>query len=133
MTSSYICCMIREEIQTTQLVFGFRIKYNIKGKGISMSTRIQADIKSGMKLKEPKKYGVIMYNDDFTPMDFVVEILITVFHKNQEEAVTIMMAVHKGSKALVGAYSYDIACTKAERAVSMAREKGFPFRVTVEE
>ena len=85
--------------------------------------------KTEIRLKQPKQYKVVMYNDDFTPMDVVVEILIDVFRKNYEEAVAIMMTVHKGQKAVVGVY---IAKTKAARAVKIAREQGYPFRVEVE-
>lgn len=87
--------------------------------------------KSKTKIKEPKKYKVVMYNDDFTPMDFVVDILIHIFHKSNEEAVNLMMSIHKGTKAVVGTYSYDIAKTKAEQSMSLAREAGYPFRVKV--
>ena len=87
--------------------------------------------KSKTKIKEPKKYKVVMYNDDFTPMDFVVDILIHIFHKSNEEAVTLMLNVHKGTKAVVGTYSYDIAKTKAEQSMNLAREAGYPFRVKV--
>lgn len=89
--------------------------------------------KSSSKLKEPKKFKVIMHNDDFTPMDFVVMILIQVFHKEYEEAVVLMMNVHKGQRAVVGIYSYDVARTRTELAMSRAREEGYPFRVTCEE
>ena len=88
--------------------------------------------KTDIKLKKPKKYKVVMYNDDFTPMDVVVDILTDVFHKSYEEAVAIMMTVHKGNKAVVGVYSYDIAKTRAGKAVKIARELGYPFRVEVE-
>ena len=73
------------------------------------------------------------YNDDFTTMDFVVEILMTIFHKEHEEAVALMMLVHNIQRAVVGTYSYDIARTKAEEAEERAREQGFPFRLSVEE
>ncbi len=88
--------------------------------------------KTDIKLKKPKKHKVVMYNDDFTPMDVVVDILTDVFHKSYEEAVAIMMTVHKGNKAVVGVYSYDIAKTRAGKAVKIARELGYPFRVEVE-
>lgn len=89
--------------------------------------------KSGVKLKKPKKFKVIMHNDDFTPMDFVVDILIQVFHKEYEEAIALMMNVHKGQRAVVGIYSYDIAYSRTDLAMSRAREEGYPFRVTCEE
>ena len=97
-----------------------------------MSTNTQLSEKTGTRLKRPRKYKVVMYNDDFTPMDVVVDILIEVFHKSQEEAVMLMLAVHKGQKAVVGQYTYDMAKTKAERAVRIARDLGYPFRVEVE-
>ncbi|MDO5411091.1 MAG: ATP-dependent Clp protease adaptor ClpS [Lachnospiraceae bacterium] len=84
------------------------------------------------KVKEPKMYHVIMYNDDFTPMDFVVEILMSVFHKSETEAFQLMYAIHRGIKAVVGTYIYDIAVTKADEAVKRARAEGYPFRVETE-
>ncbi|EFD00967.1 ATP-dependent Clp protease adaptor ClpS [Hungatella hathewayi] len=98
----------------------------------SMPANTGLSEKTEIRLKQPKQYKVVMYNDDFTPMDVVVEILIDVFRKNYEEAVAIMMTVHKGQRAVVGVYSYDIAMTKAARAVKIAREQGYPFRVEVE-
>ncbi|MGG7176670.1 ATP-dependent Clp protease adaptor ClpS [Clostridium paraputrificum] len=86
-----------------------------------------------IKIKEPKRYKVVMYNDDFTSMEFVVFILVNIFKKSNEEAVTIMMSVHKAGKAVVGTYSYDIAKTKVDSAIALAREEGFPFRIKVEE
>lgn len=98
-----------------------------------MPSNTQMKEKISYKLKEPKKYKVLMYNDDFTPMDFVVDILMEIFHKSYEEAVVIMMNVHKGDRAVVGIYSYDIAKTKTEQAMACAREEGYPFRVEVQE
>jgi len=95
--------------------------------------------KSGTKeqtraeVREPKQYCVIMHNDDFTTMDFVVEILMEIFHKDAASANAIMMKVHKGGSARVGVYPYDIAVTKVEAATTRARQEGFPFRMTVEE
>ena len=86
-----------------------------------------------IKIKEPRRYKVVMYNDDFTSMEFVVFILVNIFKKSNEEAVTIMMNVHKAGKAIVGIYSYDISKTKVDSAIALAREEGFPFRIKVEE
>ena len=86
-----------------------------------------------IKIKEPGHYRVIMHNDDFTPMDFVVLLLQQIFHKEEPEAVRLMYTVHRSGKAAVGTYSYDIAITKAQAAMSAARAQGFPFRLTVEE
>ncbi len=83
-------------------------------------------------LKEPRRYKVIMYNDDFTTMEFVVMILVQVFLKSQEEAEALMLQVHHSGKAVVGIYSYDIAVSKTRKATNMAREQGYPLRLTVE-
>ena len=88
---------------------------------------------TGTKLEEPKKYNVIMINDDFTSMEFVVQILIDIFHKDPISAEAIMMHVHKNGRAIVGTYSYDIALTKTNAAMTRARDEGFPFRMTIEE
>lgn len=74
-----------------------------------------------------------MYNDDFTPMDFVVDILIRVFRKSEEDAMAIMMQIHKGTKEVIGEYSYDIAKTKVDTCTRLAREEGYPFLVKVEQ
>lgn len=86
-----------------------------------------------IRVREPKRYRVIMHNDDYTPMGFVVEILMDIFHKREEEATTLMMTVHKSGKASVGCYSYDIALTRQQAAAQRARDEGYPFRMTVEE
>ncbi|MDS0524176.1 ATP-dependent Clp protease adaptor ClpS [Clostridium sp. SHJSY1] len=98
-----------------------------------MATNTSIKERNKVKMKEPKKYKVVMYNDDFTPMEFVVYILENIFKKSEEEAVQIMMSVHKGGKAVVGIYSYDIAKTKADTAISLSRQEGYPFRIKVEE
>ncbi|MBP1590802.1 MAG: ATP-dependent Clp protease adaptor ClpS [Oscillospiraceae bacterium] len=89
--------------------------------------------RTGSKTKEPKRYNVIMLNDDFTTMDFVVAVLIDIFHKDQLTAEALMLDVHKKGKAVVGTYSYDIAVTKTRTAMQRARDEGFPFRMLVEE
>ncbi|MBE6050124.1 MAG: ATP-dependent Clp protease adaptor ClpS [Clostridium sp.] len=98
-----------------------------------MGTKAIIEEKSKVKIKEPKKYKVVMYNDDFTPMEFVVFILENIFKKNEVDAVNIMMTVHKSGKAVVGTYSYDIAKTKTDKATTLARGEGYPFKVKVEE
>lgn len=85
------------------------------------------------KAAEPKQYVVIMHNDDFTSMEFVVEILVDIFRKDEATAQTLMMQVHKSGSAAVGIYPYDIAATKVRQALSRAKAEGFPFRMTIEE
>lgn len=84
------------------------------------------------RLKEPRRYKVVMHNDDFTTMDFVVMVLKQVFFHPEEKALSLMLQIHHTGKAVVGVYSYDIAMSKAEKASSMAEENGFPLSVTVE-
>ena len=98
-----------------------------------MSVQGETREKTRINIREPKHYRVVMHNDDFTPMDFVVEILIDIFHKGALEAESLMLMVHESGRAVVGAYPYDIAATKVRVAQSRAREQGYPFRLTVEE
>ena len=90
----------------------------------SVSERQRTDI------REPQRYKVYIHNDDFTTMDFVVKILMTVFFKNKTEAEALMLRVHRSDKALVGIYTYDIAVSKVRKATQMARDEGFPLRLT---
>jgi ATP-dependent Clp protease adaptor protein ClpS len=89
--------------------------------------------RTNIKIEEPRKYRVIMHNDDFTTMEFVVAILNIIFNKDFEEANKIMMEVHKSGKGIAGIYPYDIAISKANKAMIMAKDEGFPFKLTVEE
>ena len=98
-----------------------------------MSVQGETREKIRIDIREPRHYKVIMHNDDFTSMDFVVEILMDIFHKDQLEAERLMLLVHQGGKAAVGAYPYDIAVTKVEAVCARAKQEGFPFRMTVEE
>lgn len=89
------------------------------------------DEKERVELREPRRFKVTIYNDDFTTMDFVVKVLTTIFYKSEAEAEVLMMQVHKSNSAIVGIYSYDIAQSKVQKATRMAREEGFPLRLTV--
>ncbi len=82
--------------------------------------------------KEPDEYRVLLLNDDFTTMEFVVAVLVTVFHKSIPDATKIMLDVHRKGRGTVGVYSFDIAATKVQRVHTMARENGFPLRCTME-
>lgn len=85
------------------------------------------------RLKEPKQFNVLMLNDDFTTMEFVVAVLVDIFHKDEVTAQSIMMTVHKNGKAVVGKYPLDIAVTRVNQALRRAEAEGFPFRMSVEE
>lgn len=98
-----------------------------------MSTQGEIRERTRINIREPRHYRVIMHNDDFTPMDFVVEILEDIFHKDEIEAVRLMMKVHESGRAVVGSYPRDIAVTKVQNATTRAKEEGFPLRITIEE
>jgi ATP-dependent Clp protease adaptor protein ClpS len=83
--------------------------------------------------EEPKDFVVIFLNDNYTPMELVVEILKTVFHKTVVEANVIMMDVHTKGKAVAGTYTYDIALTKQSESMKLAKMLGFPLKVIIEE
>ncbi len=85
------------------------------------------------QVRRPKKYEVLMHNDDFTPMDFVTLVLMEVFHKDENHALELMLHIHNCEYAVVGVYVRDIALTLQARATEMAREEGYPLRVTVRE
>ena len=84
------------------------------------------------ELKEPDMYKVVLYNDDYTTKEFVVEVLRIVFHKPAIEATKIMMDVHKRGKGVVGVYTWDIAQTKVAQVHQMAKEREFPLKCSVE-
>jgi ATP-dependent Clp protease adaptor protein ClpS len=83
-------------------------------------------------LQEPEMFRVILHNDHYTTMDFVVEVLRKVFHKNLPEATKIMLDVHQKGRGHVGLYSYDIARTKVAQVATLAREAEFPLKCTME-
>jgi ATP-dependent Clp protease adaptor protein ClpS len=85
------------------------------------------------KVEEPSLYKVLLHNDDFTTMEFVVWILETVFGMTEEQAVQVMLNVHLRGVGVAGIYTYEIAETKVEKATALAREEEFPLLVTMEE
>ena len=93
----------------------------------------QAGVKERVQNATPKFYKVILHNDDETTMDFVIELLETVFLKSPEEAEKLMLEVHTHGSAVVGIYPFDIAASKVLIATDMARKAGFPLRITYSE
>lgn len=85
------------------------------------------------KRDTPKQYNVVLLNDDYSTMDFVVHILESVFHKSPAEAYGIMMQVHVNGRGLAGVYTHEIAETKVDTVTVMARDAGFPLRAIMEE
>lgn len=77
-------------------------------------------------------YRVLLHNDDYTSMDFVVEILMKVFHKNHQESEMIMIKIHEKGSAICGVYTFEIAQTKAEQVKQLAKQNEFPLLATIE-
>ena len=98
-----------------------------------MSNEIEIELEDDLDLQEPKKYKVFLLNDDFSTMDFVIDVLVRVFRKTVDEASIIMLNIHNNGKDLCGIYTYEIATTKVAQVKSMAREKGFPLKAMMEE
>ena len=85
------------------------------------------------KLEPPKMYRVILFNDHYTTMEFVVEVLVKVFHKPVQEATNIMLDVHRKGQGMVGVYTRDVAETGVSRVRQMAKQREYPLRCTYEE
>ncbi len=98
-----------------------------------MSNEIEIELDDDIDLQEPKKYKVFLLNDDFSTMDFVIDVLVRVFRKSVDESSIIMLNIHNKGKDLCGVYTYEIATTKVGQVKSMAREKGFPLKAIMEE
>jgi ATP-dependent Clp protease adaptor protein ClpS len=88
--------------------------------------------KTNEKYKEPEEFKVILLNDHYTTMDFVVEVLMVIFHKGIIDANRIMLDVHRKGKGVVGVYTWDIAVTKTEQVHAAAKANEFPLRCVVE-
>ena len=84
------------------------------------------------QVKKPDMFKVLLLNDDYTTMDFVIEVLEAVFHKSPAEAYRIMMAVHTQGKGLCGIYPHEVAETKVASVVERARSNGFPLLAAME-
>ena len=99
---------------------------NLNNNHLDESTLIKVDKK--VKTKKPSLYQVLMLNDDYTPMDFVVTLLKRFFNKSHKEAFQIMLEVHKKGSSICGVYNYEIAETKTYQVINFSRENGHPLR-----
>ena len=97
------------------------------------STDIQIDEKIKVVISEPKRYKVILLNDDATPMDFVISMLMEIFKHSVDSANTVTMQVHETGSGIAGVYSFEIAEAKAVEATSLARAAGYPLQIKMEE
>jgi ATP-dependent Clp protease adaptor protein ClpS len=85
-----------------------------------------------IKVEKPKMYKVVLVNDDYTPMDFVVEVLVHIFNKDTNEASRLTMETHNKGRAIAGTYTHDVAETKVTQAHDFARMNGHPFMLNME-
>jgi len=97
-----------------------------------MSEKVVYKEDTKIEFKKPKMYKIILLNDDYSTMEFVVEVLVKVFHKSVADATQIMLDVHQKGKGIVGAYTYDIASTKIAQVEQMAAERDFPLAAVME-
>jgi ATP-dependent Clp protease adaptor protein ClpS len=95
-------------------------------------TKDKTASKTNEKNKEPEQFKVILLNDHYTTMEFVVEILMTIFHKSIDDAVIIMLNIHNKGRGVVGVYTWDIATTKTEQVHVEAKANQFPLRCVIE-
>ena len=97
------------------------------------STDIQLDEKIKIRATEPKRWKVIILNDDATPMDFVIAVLVEIFKHSQDTAKDIMLQVHETGRGIAGVYSFEIAEAKAVETTNLARTNGHPLQIKLEE
>jgi len=98
-----------------------------------MSADIQLDEKIKVEIKEPSTFKVIFLNDDYTPMDFVVSLMVEVFKHSEKTAHAITMQIHEEGSGVVGEYSFEVAEQKALEATQLCKQHGFPLRIKLEE
>jgi ATP-dependent Clp protease adaptor protein ClpS len=97
------------------------------------STDIQLDEKIKIRVSEPKRWKVILLNDDSTPMEFVIALLVETFRHTEASAKDIMLQVHEQGSGIAGVYSFEIAEAKAVEATNLARTNGHPLQIKLEE
>jgi len=95
--------------------------------------KIEEELDYALELQEPQMFRVLLHNDDYTSMDFVVEVLMDIFHKNHLQAEQIMLQIHEKGKAICGVYTYEIAQMKVEQVRQLAKKNEFPLLATMEE
>ena len=98
-----------------------------------MGSNIEIELDDDIEVKEPQKFKVILLNDDYSTMDFVIDVLTKVFRKSVDEASAIMLNIHNNGREICGIYTHEIASTKVAQVKTMAREKGFPLKAIMEE
>ena len=89
-------------------------------------------VKPDKKLKRPRLYAVLLHNDDYTTREFVVQVLHSVFHRSEQDAIRIMLHVHQNGVGVAGVFTREVAETKMQRTERLARQQEFPLRLTME-
>jgi ATP-dependent Clp protease adaptor protein ClpS len=100
---------------------------------MTVDSDVKIDEKIKQKVVEPKRWKVIFLNDDSTPMDFVIDLLVSIFKHGQETAKEITMEIHNNGSGIAGIYNFEIAEVKAVEATTLARVNGFPLQIKLEE
>ena len=95
--------------------------------------KFEEELDIALELQEPQLFKVLLHNDDYTSMDFVVEVLMGIFHKDHRQAEQIMLQIHEKGKAICGVYTYEIAQMKVEQVRQLAKQNEFPLLATMEE
>ena len=96
-------------------------------------SQFEHELSEDIELKKPKMYKVMLLNDDYTSMEFVVSTLMNIFHKSEEEAYGITMRIHNNGSGLCGVYTHEIAETKVAQVLNSAKKSKFPLRAVMEE
>jgi ATP-dependent Clp protease adaptor protein ClpS len=91
------------------------------------------DVMDKVEKKQPRKWNVILHNDDFTSMEFVVTVLMEIFNKSLEESTALMLDIHQKGKGIAGTYTFEVASHKKDETEVLARYNGYPLKITVEE
>ena len=93
---------------------------------------VATETKNKEKLQKPPLYKVLFHNDNYTTMEFVVWVLVTVFHKSESDAIAVMLAVHRAGVGVAGVFTHEIAETKINRTHQLAKEHEFPLKLSME-
>lgn len=99
---------------------------------ISTNMDVKIDEKIKIRITEPDRYSVVFLNDDLTPMDFVIDVLVNVFKHSHDTAKNLTMQIHEDGSAVVGVYTFEIAEQKGVEATTLSRASGFPLQIKVE-
>lgn len=103
-----------------------------RGRDVNEQSGVATATRAKPKLQRPPLFKVLLHNDDFTTMEFVVDVLQSIFHHSEPQAVTIMLHVHRNGVGVAGVFTHEIAETKQAKVTQAAREAGFPLLCTIE-